>query len=283
MTKGTKVMPSYKVLIVEDEVTLQGKQLKSWVVDAGYEVVGIARSRVEAVEFNQIHRPDIVLIDINLGKNDPNGGIEAARIIHAQNRNAKIIYVTGKTMKREDMDAVASTFPVGFVRKAVRKKDVLSNIDLAIAMLEDKRLVFVCYSHQNTEIMKEMDKYLKQLSHIGIEHWVDTRIRAGAAWKQEISLALQRARAAVVLVSIELMNSAFIRDVELPSLLNSTRDLPVVPVFVNAVPSIVLEKNGFLDFHGINAPDNPLDGWSEAERKRDAWVPLFNRLAERVK
>jgi CheY-like chemotaxis protein len=276
-------MTSYSVLIVEDNVTLEGKQIKTWVEAAGFSVCKIARTRVEAVKLFEAHRPDIVLMDINLGTNDIRGGIEAARVIHSRDRKCKIIYVTGERLSREDMAAVASTSPVGFVKKIVREKDVLANLALAVAMLEDKHFIFVCYSHQNTEMMKEMDKYLCQLSHVGIEHWVDTRIRPGESWKQEIEYALQRAKAAIVLVSIEMMNSTFIREVELPSLLKSTRDLLVVPVFVNAVPQVVLERNGLLNFQGINAPDNPLDGWSETVRNRDAWVPLFNRLAERVK
>lgn len=276
-------MPSYSVLIVEDNVTLEGKQLKLWVESAGYTVFKIARTRAEAIKLYEAHQPNIVLMDINLGKNDVRGGIEAARMIHSRNRNCKIIYVTGERLSREEMAAVASTAPVGFVKKIVREKDVLANLELAVAMFEDKRFIFVCYSHKNTEMMLEMDKYLLQLSHVGIEHWVDTRIRPGESWKQEIELALQRAKAAVILVSIEMMNSTFIRDVELPSLLKSTRDLLVVPLFINAVPTVVLERNGLLDFQGINAPDNPLDGWSTTTRNRDAWVPLFDRLAERMK
>jgi CheY-like chemotaxis protein len=273
-------MHKFKVLIVDNDVALQGRPLEKWVVDAGYESVGIAKSQKMAVQLHRQHQPDIVLLDIHLGMSDPEGGIEAGKLIHAERPGTKIIYVTGVPAKRDLMEKVAATNPVGFVKKALRQKDVLANLELAVALLQNKQLVFVCYSHQNADMMLELQEYLKQLHHAGVEPWVDTRIKAGEDWKQEISLALQRARAAVVLVSIELMNSVFIKDVELPSLLDAARRTQVIPVFVNAVPLAVLEKSGLLKFRGINPPTSPLDGWSNAKRRSDAWVPLFNRLAE---
>lgn len=274
-------MSDYKVLIVEDNVTWEAKPLAKLVTEAGFEVVGIARTCRDAVALYEKHSPQIVLMDIKLKKGEPTG-IDAAKQIRARNPHAKIIYVTGQDAQ-ETMDAVASTNPVGFVRKPPRKHDVIAHLRLAVATLENKHFVFVSYSHLDDDFQKELQAYLKQLPDVGVEYFVDTEIKAGIVWRPEIELALQRATAAVALVSIHMMNSPFIRGVELPALLATHRSLLVIPVFVRAVPQGVLEKSGLDKFQGINSPDDPIESWTAAERNRNAWVPLFDRLVDRLK
>jgi hypothetical protein len=81
------------------------------------------------------------------------------------------------------------------------------------------------------------------LVHLGPLHkdnlvdvWSDRRIRPGDDWRSEIDAALASARFAVLLVSADFYNSAFIRDVELPSLLAATEDggCTVIPLLVSA-------------------------------------------------
>ena len=56
-----------------------------------------------------------------------------------------------------------------------------------------------------------------------IERWDDTRIRPGSEWRSEIKQALERARAAVLLISADFLASDFIQDNELPPLLSLAR------------------------------------------------------------
>ena len=58
--------PRLKVLIVEDEL-FAALHVESVLQHLGYEVAGIAANRATAVKAFQTERPDIVLMDINLG------------------------------------------------------------------------------------------------------------------------------------------------------------------------------------------------------------------------
>lgn len=68
--------PPLKVLIVEDEVLI-AMTLESMVEDFGYEVCGVACAGDDAVRQAARSRPDVILMDINLGPGID--GIEAAR------------------------------------------------------------------------------------------------------------------------------------------------------------------------------------------------------------
>lgn len=89
-----------RVLIVEDEVVI-GMTLEVLVEDMGFEPCGMATSGREAVEKAATLRPDIVLMDVNLGPGID--GVEAARIIR-ETVGPRIVFVTaygsGEIMER---------------------------------------------------------------------------------------------------------------------------------------------------------------------------------------
>src|SRR5688572_19428344 len=65
-----------KIMIVEDE-TIVALDLSMRLQKEGYEVIGIASNSDDAIELFTGHKPDLVLMDINIkGKKD---GIETAR------------------------------------------------------------------------------------------------------------------------------------------------------------------------------------------------------------
>ncbi|MFN3477580.1 MAG: response regulator transcription factor, partial [Candidatus Methylomirabilales bacterium] len=76
----------WKILIVDDhEVVRMGLKTLLGRHEA-FKVVGEAGSRAEAVEMAARYTPDVVIMDIRL----PDGsGVEACRVIRAENPNAK--------------------------------------------------------------------------------------------------------------------------------------------------------------------------------------------------
>jgi len=66
-----QVTSSARILIVEDE-WLMAQGLKGNLENLGHEVTGMAASGEEALRFAAEHRPDLVLMDINL-KGDMDG------------------------------------------------------------------------------------------------------------------------------------------------------------------------------------------------------------------
>ncbi|HSS76971.1 MAG TPA: AAA family ATPase [Thermoanaerobaculia bacterium] len=96
--------------------------------------------------------------------------------------------------------------------------------------------VFISYSRQDEGWKDRVVSHLKVLEAEGdLAVWDDERIDAGGAWLPEIEGAMNRAAVAVLLISKDFLNSAFIRGTEVPRLLERrrTEGLRVIPVFVH--------------------------------------------------
>lgn len=101
-----------RVLIVEDDV-LVSMFLSDLVEDAGFDVVGIARTAAEAVALAQEHRPDIALMDANLKGGVT--GVSAAETL-VRDQDIAIIFISGDSSLIHD-PAVAAIKPVAVVEK----------------------------------------------------------------------------------------------------------------------------------------------------------------------
>jgi CheY-like chemotaxis protein len=84
-----------KVLIAEDDLMI-ADMIEEVLVDAGYEVCGIARTVAEAVMLGRRHRPDLAIIDIRLADNGI--GTEIAAELSTLGR-VGILYATGNMSK----------------------------------------------------------------------------------------------------------------------------------------------------------------------------------------
>ncbi len=100
---------------------------------------------------------------------------------------------------------------------------------------EPRSKVFISYSHADA---KWKDRFLV---HFGVsrregqlETWDDDRIATGEKWRPAIRRAIHSASAALMLVSGDFLNSGFIRDEEVPRLmqLRKKKGLRVFPVIV---------------------------------------------------
>jgi two-component system, response regulator PdtaR len=84
-------MRKAKMLVIEDD-SIMGMEMKDVLEEFGYEVLGIVCSGEAAVKAVRLYRPDLVLMDIRL-KGDMSG-IEAAHRIRAFT-SAPITFLTG--------------------------------------------------------------------------------------------------------------------------------------------------------------------------------------------
>lgn len=100
----------------------------------------------------------------------------------------------------------------------------------------DRPTVFISYSHQDTRWKDRLVRHLQVLEPEGVlEVWDDRRIAAGADWLPEIEGAMDRAVAAVLLVSADFLVSGFILGTEVPRLLERrwAAGLLVIPLIVH--------------------------------------------------
>ncbi len=141
-----------------------------------------------------------------------------------------------------------------------------------------RQSVFISYSHKDLDFLNRLMIHLKPLDKAGvIETWVDTNLKAGDLWKEEIERALKQANVAILLVSADFMASEFIVENELPPLLEkaATEGTRIIPVIVKHC-RFSRDKN-LSRFQTINNPQKPLISMSEDEREK-----VYDEIAMQV-
>lgn len=156
----------------------------------------------------------------------------------------------------------------------------------APAGTSDKRHVFVSYCHEDVAIAHKLRIHLGPRLPTGTSVWVDTQIRTGDRWHDEIGAAIDRSLLAVLLVSAEFIDSAYIMGKEVRRFIDLR--IPMAGILVrsapyDAVPELAqvqwahhdIDRDGpvAINAHGIQATSAEID---------DALGPLCQRIAARV-
>ena len=122
-----------KILIVEDEMII-GANISLQLTKLGYEVTGIVTRGEEALNHVRQHKPDIVLMDIQLKGNLD--GIETVQLMHKE-IDIPVIYLTANA-DQDHFNRAKSTNPYAFISKPFKKMDLEHAIELTIDKLEPK-------------------------------------------------------------------------------------------------------------------------------------------------
>ena len=112
------------IVIDDDRDTVES--MSDWIGSKGIKVVGKGYDGKEAVDINQNHSPDIVLIDLMMPKND---GFYAAEHIRSAEPNSKIIKVTANTadetskrLENLDLDHVFKPYDIDDIMSHIGKQ-----------------------------------------------------------------------------------------------------------------------------------------------------------------
>src|SRR5271156_5181948 len=98
-------------------------------------------------------------------------------------------------------------------------------------------MIFVSYSHLDKVWIDRFLSTAKPLEqYVGLDIWSDKRIKPGERWNEEIDRAMDRAFAAVLLVSINFLSSDFIANVELPYILAAAEKRKLQVLWVKLTP-----------------------------------------------
>lgn len=138
--------------------------------------------------------------------------------------------------------------------------------------------IFISYSHKDRKWLNRLLVHLKPLKVDGItDVWADTKIDAGLQWRDEIKNALAETKVAILLVSIDFINSDFIATNELPPLLKAANDDGILILQVIVGPCAKrFKKTAMLEqFQTFSKPEVPLSKMSTNEREE-----LWDRLAD---
>lgn len=121
-------MQPAKVLIVEDE-SIIALDLESSLTEAGFTIAGFANSAGEAIEKVAALQPDLVLMDIHLGRGGD--GVEAAEQIQAQ-FHLPVVYLTAHADELTFQRA-KQTEPFGYVLKPFDDRALVNAIEIALS------------------------------------------------------------------------------------------------------------------------------------------------------
>jgi DNA-binding NtrC family response regulator len=117
-----------KILIVEDQF-IEANNLRLILDRAGYTVIPLAASFVEAMEMLDRHKPDLVLLDIYL--DGELTGVDFAKILVS--RQVPFVYLSANS-NRKIFLAAKATKPYGFLVKPFRQRDVLAALEVALEL-----------------------------------------------------------------------------------------------------------------------------------------------------
>jgi hypothetical protein len=85
--------------------------------------------------------------------------------------------------------------------------------------------IFVSYSHHDKKALEDLKRALgPKITDENLTIWDDTKIQPGQDWKEEIAKALENSTVGILLVSQDFLTSLFIKNNELPSILNKAKD-----------------------------------------------------------
>ena len=113
-----------KILLVEDE-GLVALYLKKVLMEHGFSEIQVAKNGEEAVLKVEESTPDLMLMDIRLGKGI--NGIEAVKLINSAQK-IPVIYITASTDEHTHKEAL-ETKPLAILSKPIEPEELKEMID----------------------------------------------------------------------------------------------------------------------------------------------------------
>lgn len=128
--------------------------------------------------------------------------------------------------------------------------------------------IFVSYAHTDSKWLNKLQVVLAPLvSASNVVIWDDSRISPGARWRNEIRTELERASAAVLLVSQAFLASSFISTDELPPLLRAASKEGLRILWI-PIGHCLYQESPLVEFQSVWDPIHPLNGLKAAARDR---------------
>ena len=142
-------METIRILIVEDE-GIVATDIQERLANMGYRTVGLADDAERAVAMTEMHRPDIVWMDIRLP--GPRDGIEAAGEI-ARRFRIPVVFLTAYS-EEATLERAKLAEPFGYVLKPFNDRELKSTIEIAF------------YKHRAEREIRRLNRLLDVLGQV---------------------------------------------------------------------------------------------------------------------
>ena len=127
-------MSKAKILIVEDDNTAAAV-MKIYLTDLGYEIADIATNGQDALRIASQLYPDVVLLDIALGKGID--GIDTGFLIR-QHLNIPVVFVTSHA-DQNTLHRAKHVGASGFINKPIRDTDLKTTLEFTLSNREENK------------------------------------------------------------------------------------------------------------------------------------------------
>lgn len=124
-----------RVLVVENEFIIAEDILET-LMELDYQVAGCAHTYNEALSMINTSKPDIVLLDINLG--EEKDGADLGKVIR-ENYQIPFIFITSHADKTT-VEKAKHLKPNGYLLKPIDKNDLYTSIEIALANFSKQSL-----------------------------------------------------------------------------------------------------------------------------------------------
>ena len=157
-------------------------------------------------------------------------------------------------------------------------------VHVAAPKLDVAKPLFVSYAHEDKQWLEDLRKWLKPLERKDlIRIWDDRDIKSGDKWQGKIEASLTDAKAALLLVSQDFIDSDFIANEELPKLLEAANTRGVKILWVAVDVSMV--EDAYPELVKIQAmntdPERPLAQLDSKELSRE-FKEIYKKIKEVV-
>lgn len=170
--------------------------------------------------------------------------------------------------------------PLELTFKLDRVARMVHLLHMALPAVEARHVLFLSYAREDSEWRNELWKWLEPLreGHRVRKIWDDQQIRAGQLWKEEIHQALAESTAAVLLVSQDFFDSEFVKNDELPRLLEAARRRELKLLWIAVSPS-TWRDSALEQRQALRDPSDPLDALDDPAR-RQAFCDIYESLKQ---
>ncbi len=150
----------------------------------------------------------------------------------------------------------------------------------------DEGEVFICYSREDTAWREKVNRFMQAMGRakeFGFSYWDDSQIEPGAEWEKRITGALERAKAGLLLVSVDFLRSEFIQNREVPEILKRAQqensDFRIFPLLLRPCPWEAFEWLQKLQL--VNGPKEPVSGCT-THRSEEILTSLMWEISQHI-
>ena len=123
---------SKRIVIVDDE-PITRMDVRSVLEAKGYEIVGEAKDGFAAIELCNEHRPDLVLMDIEMP--DFNG-VRASKVISKENLAGGIVFLTGRE-EDEYLEEAKKVGAFNYLVKPIDDKVLIRTVEMSLSKVSE--------------------------------------------------------------------------------------------------------------------------------------------------